>query len=147
MTNPSETTANRLERLAAALLDENASYGELRQACQDFSVLGEEVTGIGEQSAEPDQARETILSSGKAVSPLVAARCAWDFARTSRFARGLHAALLEAQRRFPGQAIPHALRRLRPLRHADPAFVGTIAARRFPLHPRRRTPPGVGQRP
>ncbi|QFY44250.1 hypothetical protein F6R98_17750 [Candidatus Methylospira mobilis] len=54
-----------------------------------------------------NQRRRRIRYSLRArrVSPLTAARCAREFARTSRFIRGLHAALLKAQSRFDGQTI------------------------------------------
>ncbi len=95
----------QLKQISEILLDEQADFGQLYQACNDFFDLGEAISGIGEQGTEALQVVETILPHGKAVSPLSAARCAREFARTSRFVRGLYAALQEAQRRFPGQPI------------------------------------------
>ena len=95
----------QLKKIAQILLDEQSDYGLLLQTCQDFFDLGEAISGVGEQSVEASQLSDTILPNGKAVSPLTAARCVREFARTSRFVRGLYEALLEAQHRFPGQKI------------------------------------------
>lgn len=95
----------QLKQISEILLDEQADYALLYQTCNDLFDLGEAISGVGEQGTEASQTVDTILPNGKAVSPLSAARCAREFARTSRFVRGLYAALLEAQRRFPGQTI------------------------------------------
>lgn len=99
------TTVEQLKQVGEILLDEQADYGLLYRTCNDFFDLGEAISGIGEHGTEALQTVETILPNGKAVSPLSAARCVREFARTSRFVSGLYAALLEAQRRFPGQTI------------------------------------------
>lgn len=67
--------------------------------------LASAVTGIGEDSNFADDLNETELPGGKALSPKDAARCVLDYNRTSKLLRGLHAAILEAQRRFPDTAI------------------------------------------
>ena len=105
---PNITTLEQLKKISEILLDEQSGHGQLLQTCQDFFTLGETLSGIGEQSTEASQATDTILPNGKAVSPLTAARCVREYARTSCFVRGLYEALLEAQQRFPGQTI-HAL--------------------------------------
>jgi hypothetical protein len=98
-------TIEQLKKIGAVLLDEQSGYGLLRETCEALFAVGEAVSGIGEQGVESAQTADTILPQGKAVSPLTAARCAREFARTSRFIRGLHAALLETQSRFDGQTI------------------------------------------
>lgn len=94
-----------LRKISDTLLEETADPAQLLGACQDFFALGEAITAIGEQGGDVEQLSDTTLPGGVAVSPLTAARCSRELARTSRFVRGLYAALLEAQRRFPGQTI------------------------------------------
>lgn len=101
----SDNSGLQLESISRVLLDPESSFGSLRQACQDFFALGEAVTGIGEQGANAAQKTPVELAHGRAISPLNAARCAREFARTTQFVRGVHAALQEARQLFPGQVI------------------------------------------
>lgn len=95
----------QLNRLSQIILDEQATFDSLQQACLDFLALGEAITAIGEQSPGAEQLASKILPQGRAICPLNAALCAREFARTTQFVRGVHAALLEARQRFPGQVI------------------------------------------
>ncbi|MEO5374241.1 MAG: hypothetical protein H7840_08165 [Alphaproteobacteria bacterium] len=98
-------TVSLIEGIAATLLDQTSSPLELLEAVRRLADLCESITRVGEAGTDPRQGEDTFLATGKAVSPLTAARCARELARTAQFVRGLKAALDEARQRFPGQTI------------------------------------------
>jgi hypothetical protein len=77
----------------------------LRAAATQLYSLCSSVTGIDESSIHTDDLTEKRLPNGNALSPKDAARCVLDYRRTSKFLRGIHAAIVEAQNRFPNTAI------------------------------------------
>lgn len=77
--------------------------GDLRQAAIELHSLLAEITGVHDNSELAADHQATQLESGKAISPKDAARCVLDFARTTKFLRGAHAAILALQKRFPNQ--------------------------------------------
>lgn len=75
----------------------------LQAAATRLYSLFSSITGIGGDSDRPADSYDTLLPCGQALSPNDAARCVLDFARTSKFLRGIHAALVETRARFPGR--------------------------------------------
>jgi hypothetical protein len=94
-----------LKQIADVLLSQQASDDMLRAAVTELYSLCSAFTGIVENSNDADVSDETVLPGGKALSPKDAARCVLDHRRTSKFLRGIHAAINEARRRFPHTAI------------------------------------------
>lgn len=94
-----------LEAIADDLLSDQADDDRLEAAAAGLYSLCSSIAGIDEHSAHADDSDGTRLPSGEAISPRDAARCVLDYRRTSRFLRGLHAAILEARGRFPGATI------------------------------------------
>lgn len=102
---PEDGRPPRLEEIADDLLSGGAGADALNAAAARLYALCSSITGIGDDSAHPDDAEGTQLPDGEAIAPRDAARCVLDGRRTSKFLRGLHAAILQAQDRFPADTI------------------------------------------
>ena len=94
-----------IHRLTGTLLNTEAYPGELLSAVQELYALLCDVAGIDDNRLTSDLATQTILPTGKAVSPLDAGRCVLDMTRTATFFRGVVAAVEDARRRFPGATL------------------------------------------
>lgn len=102
---PAGDRSRLLSRITDELLSPRENDERSAAAVATLYSLCSAVTGLDEGSLHAADSEETGLPTGKAVSPRDAARCVLDFRRTSRFLRGIHAAVLEARRRFPGTKI------------------------------------------
>ena len=102
---PADGYSLLLKKIADDLLSHQAEDNRLNAAAGGLYSLCSSVTGIDEHSDHANDSDGIRLPSGEAISPRDAARCVLDFSRTSKFLRGLHAAILEAQKKFPDAAI------------------------------------------
>lgn len=94
-----------LKQIADDLLFQQEDDDRLAAAATHLYSLCSSVTGIDDGSIDTDDSNETRLPNGNAISPRDAARCVLDYRRTSKFLRGIHAAIVEAQKRFPNTTI------------------------------------------
>jgi hypothetical protein len=88
-----------------ARLHHSKSENDRRLAAGELHALFSEITQIFDDSVKPDEATDTLLGEGTALSPKDAARCILDYVRTVGFQRGVRGAIIEARKRFPGQVI------------------------------------------
>lgn len=90
------------------LLNPAATPGEQREAGQAWCRWGLGLLGIDSQAGVASGesfGEDRYLVSGKAISPLGAARCVWEYRRTAVFLQAMDAALREMFVRFPGETI------------------------------------------
>ncbi len=81
------------------------NYAHRREAAAALHALCAEMTSVHDETQNPLDVEETALPEGTALSPRDAARCVLDFARTAGFLKGVRAAIIEAQHRFPDQTL------------------------------------------
>ena len=101
---PADNHSLLLKQIADDLFQKEDD-ARLSVAATKLYSLCSSVTGIDESSLDTDDLNETRLSNGNAISPQNAARCVLDYSRTSKFLRGIQAAIVEAQKRFPNTTI------------------------------------------
>ena len=94
-----------LKQIADDLLFQQEDNDRLSAAATRLYSLCSSITGIDESSIATDDLNQTKLPNGNAISPEDAARCVLDYSRTSKFLRGIHAAIVEAQKRFPNTTL------------------------------------------
>lgn len=95
----------RLKKIADELLSHQTDDDALSAAASSLYALCSSIAEIDKNSDCSNETAQTLLSCGEAIKPEDAARCVLDYKRTSKFLRGLSAAILEAQRRFPDSPI------------------------------------------
>jgi hypothetical protein len=82
-----------------------ADDSRMQAAVTSLDRLFRDITGMREDTADARDRSAISLAAGSAISPLDAGRCLLDRRRTAIFLRGVHAAIQEAQQRFPGEVI------------------------------------------
>lgn len=91
--------------ICAPLFSGSAFPGEQLAAAHQLFDLLSGIAGYDDTAPSQIEVTDIFLPTGKAIAFQGAARCLWEYARTSKFLRGVEAALREAQRRFPGQRL------------------------------------------
>ena len=97
----------RFEHRLARLLDDDCGGAERQSLTLAWYRDWAEILGLPDIDvpATGGLGLDSVLPSGRAVSPLTAARCLTDETRTVRFLRGARLAVEAALRAFPGETI------------------------------------------
>ena len=99
-----EENYHRLRQLTETLLGLDHP-GQLRAAVFELHALFSRLTGLQENSLDALDTEPTRLPAGLAIDPLSAGRCTLDYARTSKYLRGVRRAVQVARVRFPAQPV------------------------------------------
>ena len=99
------SVANPAADAASVLLFGGDDDSRIGAAVASLDRLFRDITGLREDTVDPRDCSATSMYAGAALSPLDAARCLLDPRRTSIYLRGVHGAIQEAQKRFPGEVI------------------------------------------
>ena len=121
MNNAEENLLRWTDRLLAP----GCSPGAQRQAAHEWCAWGLDALGVDEHglvSGRDAFCTDTHLATGKAISPLGAARCVREYRRTAVFLQAMDEALRRAFERFPGETI-----------HVMEAGCGPLAPLAFPF--------------
>lgn len=102
---PTDPRRIHLADAASVLLFAGDDHHRCQAAVAFLDQLFRDITGIREDTADPRDHSAILLRAGSASSPLDAARCLLDARRTTIYLRGVHAAIRQAQLRFPGEVI------------------------------------------
>jgi hypothetical protein len=100
-TPSADTDLLRLKEITNDILFSDLDAPGLQASVSELYSGFSKISGIAADSDGPDDAAETLLAQGRAISPNLAARCTLDYVRTAQFLRATHAAVIEAQKRFP----------------------------------------------
>lgn len=103
-TTDRNSSIDQLDQITNELLTQDHP-GKLRGAAIRLHSLFSAISGLKDDSDNSADVQITLTPTGKAISPKDAARCIFDFARTSKFLRGIYSALLKLQKQFPDEMI------------------------------------------
>lgn len=98
-----DTAAVKWRAWTDRLLSPGSSPVEQLEACKgwcDWSLASLGYDGAVSPPPGDPFGRDLYLSTGKALSPLAAARCVWEYRRTAVFLQGMQAALARAESLF-----------------------------------------------
>jgi hypothetical protein len=95
---------HQLKQITEELLLSNDA-GQLAAAALRLHSLFSDITGINSDSDDCVEAQSILFPHGQAIAPEDAARCTLDFVRTSKFLRGVYAALMKLHERFPHERL------------------------------------------
>lgn len=104
-TSKTDTNFLRLKEIADEILFSDIDHPSLQASVGQLYSVFSSITGLTDDGDCHEDAGETLLAQGRAISPRLAARCILDPVRTAQFLRATHAAILEAQKRFPNQTL------------------------------------------
>lgn len=96
-----------LKNLVKTFLDKDRSYGELLNSARGLSEFFENFSPISTKEVhyKSNDSTHTYLSSGVAISPLDAAICTNEYMRTTKYIRGVYAAVNDLLNRFKNKKI------------------------------------------
>ncbi len=95
----------KLAKITHTILDEDSSPESLADALDDFARLCSDITAITPDASFNAWAEDSFLDDGVAINPQAAAFCIKDYPRSIAFIRGVYAAILAAQIRFPNMPL------------------------------------------
>jgi predicted RNA methylase len=90
----------RLRQLALKILDTRHPPHSLRPEVTKLAQLLDSCATVKHDKSKDISDGETLTKNGLAISPVMAAMCVQDFARTVVFIRGLHSAIQDSRSRF-----------------------------------------------
>ena len=99
-----QTALGEMRQITDKLLSSD-NPATLEQAALKLHRIFSSITGIDDGSADTRDSNAALLPNGAAIAPRDAARCVIDSARTSKFLRGIHAAITDVGERFPAGPI------------------------------------------
>ena len=101
----SDASFLQLKQTTDEILSSDTDGNNLERSVARLYSLFSDLTGLDSDSEREDDKASTLLDHGLAISPGKAAGCMLDWVRTAQFLRATHAAIVEAQTRFPNQAL------------------------------------------
>ncbi len=103
-----ESSIDTFRRWTDCLCDSTKAPRDHWEAAHEWCSWGLKLLGVDESyshATADDFFADSILSTGKAISPLGAARCVREYRRTAVFLQAMDAAIRAARVRFPGETI------------------------------------------